>query len=125
MDKDINNIVTKANIYDLCTAIVATGGTPEGKNEPINLKGYNYKDPNGRFVLNKITGVMQDMESVKIWSRLLSNNNPNPNAGHIQRVKTYETTDQKHFATMLSGSLKKRVNQRSIMKLILQIYRTT
>lgn len=107
MDKDINNIVTKANIYDLCTAIVATGGTPEGKNEPINLKGYNYKDPNGRFVLNKITGVMQDMESVKIWSRLLSNNNPNPNAGHIQRVKTYETTDQKTLCDNVIRELEK------------------
>lgn len=107
MDKDINNIVTKANIYDLCTAIVATGGTPEGKNEPINLKGYNYKDPNGRFVLNKTTGVMQDMESVKIWSRLLSNNNQNPNAGHIQRVKTYETTDQKTLCDNVIRELEK------------------
>lgn len=107
MDKDINNIVTKANIYDLCTAIVATGGTPEGKNEPINLKGYNYKDPNGRFLLNKTTGVMQDMESVKIWSRLLSNNNPNPNAGHIQRVKAYETTDQKTLCDNVIRELEK------------------
>lgn len=107
MDKDINNIVTKANIYDLCTAIVATGGTPEGKNEPINLKGYNYKNPNGRFVLNKTTGVMLDMESVKIWSRLLSNNNPNPNAGHIQRVKTYETTDQKTLCDNVIRELEK------------------
>lgn len=107
MDKDINNIVTKANIYDLCTAIVATGGTLEGKNEPINLKGYNYKDPNGRFVLNKTTGVMLDMESVKIWSRLLSNNNQNPNAGHIQRVKTYETTDQKTLCDNVIRELEK------------------
>lgn len=107
MDKDINNIVTKANIYDLCTAIVATGGTPEGKNEPINLKGYNYKDPNGRFVLNRTTGVMLDMESVKIWSRLLSNNNQNPNAGHIQRVKTYETTDQKTLCDNVIRELEK------------------
>lgn len=107
MDKDINNIVTKANIYDLCTAIVATGGTPEGKDEPINLKGYNYKDPNGRFVLNKTTGVMQDMESVKIWSRLLSNNDPNPNAGHIQRVKTYETSDQKTLCDNVIRELEK------------------
>lgn len=107
MDKDINNIVTKANIYDLCTAISATGGTPEGANEPINLKGYNYSDPNGRFVLNKVSGVMQDMESVKIWSRLLSNSNPNPNAGHIQRVKTYETTDKKTLCDNVIRELEK------------------
>lgn len=107
MDKDINNIVTKANIYDLCTAIFATGGTPEGANEPINLKGYTYTDQNGRFVLNKTTGVMQDMESVKIWSRLLSNNNPNPNAGHIQRIKTYETTDQKTLCDNVIRELEK------------------
>ncbi len=107
MDKDINNIVTKANIYDLCTAISATGGTPEGANEPINLKGYNYNDPNGRFVLNKTSGVMQDMESVKIWSRLLSNSNPNPNAGHIQRIKTYETTDKKTLCDNVVRELEK------------------
>lgn len=107
MDKDINNIVTKANIYDLCTAVLATGGTPEGGNEPVNLKGYNYTDPNGRFVLNKTSGVMQDMESVKIWSRLLSNNNPNPNAGHIQRVKTYETKDKKTLCDNVIRELEK------------------
>lgn len=107
MNKDVNNIITKANIYDLCTAIMATGGTPEGQNAPINLKGYNYNDPNGRFVLNRTTGVMQDMESVKTWSRLLSNDNTNPNAGHIMRVKSYETTNQKTLADNVVRELEK------------------
>lgn len=107
MNKDVNNIITKANIYDLCTAIMATGGTPEGQNAPINLKGYNYNDPNGRFVLNRTTGVMQDMESVKTWSRLLSNDNTDPNAGHIMRVKSYETTNQKTLADNVVRELEK------------------
>lgn len=94
VNKDINKIVTKGNIYDLGTAIYATGGTPEGKNEPINLKGYNYKDPNGRFVLTA-AGNLLDTESVRLWSRLLSNENPNPQKAHILRRKSYETTSKK------------------------------
>ena len=93
MNKDINNIVTKGNIYDLCTAIEGRGGDVDGV--PVNLKGYNYTDPNGRFQLDKATGVMKDTESVKIWSRLLSNVNTAPTTGHIERLKTYETTNKK------------------------------
>lgn len=94
VDHDINNIVSKGNIYDLFTSVYATGGTPQGKNEPINLKGYKYNDPNGRFVLGS-DGIMRDTVSVQQWSRLLSNENPNPKSSHIQRVLSYETTSQK------------------------------
>lgn len=93
MNKDINNIVTKGNIYDLCTAIKGLGGDVDGV--PVNLIGYNYTDPNGRFVLDRATGVMKDTESVKIWSRLLSNVNTAPTTGHIERRKSYETTNKK------------------------------
>lgn len=106
VDHEINNIVTEGDIYDLCTSIYATGGTPDGKNDPINLKGYKYTDPNGRFVLGS-DGVMRDTESVQKWSRLLSNGNPNPKSSHIQRLKSYETTDQKTLCDNVVRELEK------------------
>lgn len=94
VDYDINNIITKGNIYNLFTSAYATGGTPQGKDEPINLKGYKYTDPSGRFVLGT-DGVMRDTVAVRKWSRLLSKDNPNPKSSHIQRVLSFETTSQK------------------------------
>lgn len=94
VDYDINNIITKGNIYNLFTSVYATGGTPQGKDNPINLKGYKYTDPNGRFVLGS-DGIMRDTVAVQKWSRLLSNDNPNPKSSHIQRVLSFETTSQK------------------------------
>lgn len=105
-DHDINNIIEKESIYDLRTSIYATGGTPEGKDTPINLKGYKYTDPTGRFVLGA-DGVMRDTTAVKIWSRHLSNENPNPTSSHLQRVETYETTSQKILCDNVIRSLEK------------------
>ncbi|WP_335140346.1 phage tail spike protein, partial [Lacticaseibacillus paracasei] len=42
VDTDLNKIVTTSDIADLCTAIAGTGGTPEGSNDPITLKGYHW-----------------------------------------------------------------------------------
>lgn len=103
---DVDNIIVKSDIYDLGTSIYATGGTPEGKNEPINLKGYKYTDQEGRFVLGS-DGVMRDTESVQLWSRLLSTSNPNPKSSHIQRLKRYETTDKKTLCDSVIRELKK------------------
>ncbi|MFM2490808.1 phage tail spike protein [Enterococcus avium] len=103
---DVDNIIVKSDIYDLGTSIYATGGTPEGKNDPINLKGYKYSDPDGRFVLGT-DGVMRDTESVQKWSRLLSTSNPNPKSSHIQRLKRYETTDKKTLCDSVIRELKK------------------
>ncbi|WP_425483986.1 phage tail spike protein [Lacticaseibacillus absianus] len=97
----INKIVTISNIYDLCTSISPTGGTPEGKDTPINLKGYKWTDPDGRFVLGA-DGVLRDTVAVQLWSRALSNDNPNPNNHHIQRSKPYEAVTQ---ATLLQSAL--------------------
>ncbi|WP_179395726.1 phage tail spike protein [Lacticaseibacillus absianus] len=97
----INKIVTISNIYDLCTSISPTGGTPEGKDTPINLKGYKWTDPDGRFVLGA-DGVLRDTVAVQLWSRALSNDNPNPNNHHIQRSRPYEAVTQ---ATLLQSAL--------------------
>lgn len=106
VDKDINRITTSGNIYDLGTSLVGIGGTPEGQDNPINLKGYKYTDPDGRYVLG-LDGIMRDTVAVQKWSRLLSNDNPTPKSSHIQRRKTYETTDQKTLCDDVLRDLKK------------------
>jgi phage minor structural protein len=101
VDTDLNKIVTTSDIADLCTAIAGTGGTPEGSNDPITLKGYRWTDPNGRYVLGG-DGVLRDPVALRTWSRLLSNANTNPVDAHITRNKTYEATTQ---ATLLQSVL--------------------
>lgn len=106
VDKDINRITTSGNIYDLGTSLVGIGGTPEGQDNPITLKGYKYTDKTGRYVLGS-DGIMRDTVAVQKRSRLLSNDNPAPKSSHIQRRKTYETTDQKTLCDDVLRDLKK------------------
>ena len=108
----LNSIKTTGNIYDLYTSVSATGGTPEGSDNPITLAGYSWTDPDGRYELGK-DGVLRDTVAVQLWSRALSNDNPNPKDHHIQRTKTYTATTQ---ATLLQSALAdlKEANHASI-----------
>lgn len=99
---DVNNIVVKSDIYELATAIYAQGGTPDGKNSPINLKGYKWTDPDGRYELTSSSGILKDKENGAKWSRLLPGQ-ANPNGAYIVRRKSYETTNQK---TLLDSALR-------------------
>lgn len=99
---DVNNIVIKSDIYDLATALYVEGGTPDGKNSPVTLKGYKWTDPNGRYELNASSGILKDKTNGAKWSRLLPGQ-ANPNGAYILRRKTYETTNQK---TLLDSALR-------------------
>ncbi|KAB1963521.1 phage tail protein [Lacticaseibacillus paracasei] len=108
VDKDINKIVTSGSIYDLYTAVTPTGGTPESKDgetvdqQPITLEGYQWTDPDGRYVLTK-EGVLLDPVANQTWSRLLAKGGaPSVNAAYINRVVTYTATSQ---ATLLQSAL--------------------
>ena len=108
VDKDINKIVTSGSIYDLYTAVTPTGGTPESKDgettdqQPITLEGYQWTDPDGRYVLTK-EGVLLDPVANQTWSRLLAKGgSPSVNAAYINRVVTYTATSQ---ATLLKSAL--------------------
>jgi phage minor structural protein len=91
VNKDINSIETTSDIYQLVNAIRPYGGTPEGKDQPINLKGYNWTDPEGRFKINKEKGIVMDTHNVKMWSRTNSENN------YFLQSKTWTTTNQKEL----------------------------
>lgn len=88
VNKDINSITTKEDIYQLVNAIKPVGGIPEGKEEPVDLVGYNWVDPNGRFYLDKATGYIYDKENVKHWSRTHNESN------YFQQQLEFETTAQ-------------------------------
>lgn len=103
--KELNSITVDSDIYSLATSIKATGGTPEGKDTPITLKGYKYVDPDGRFVLGA-DGIMRDMVAVQEWSRLKSNDNPTPDRSHLQQVKTYDAVTQETLCQSVLADLK-------------------
>lgn len=84
------------------------GGTPESKDgettdqQPITLEGYQWTDPDGRYVLTK-EGVLLDPVANQTWSRLLAKGgSPSVNAAYINRVVTYTATSQ---ATLLQSAL--------------------
>lgn len=91
VNKDINSIETTSDIYQLVNAIRPYGGTPEGKDTPIDLKGYNWIDPTGRFKINKEKGIVMDTHNVKMWSRTNTENN------YFLQSKTWTTTNQKEL----------------------------
>ena len=106
IDHELNNLKTSESIYDLCTSIKGTGGTPEGKNKPINLVGYKWTDPDGRYEIG-VDGAIRDTVAVKSWSRILSNSNTSPTGHHLQRVKTYEAVTQATLLQSVLADLKK------------------
>lgn len=91
VNKDINSIESTTDIYQLVNAIRPYGGTPEGKNQPISLRGYNWSDPEGRFKLNSEKGILMDTQNVKMWSRTNTENN------YFLQHKSWTTTDQKEL----------------------------
>lgn len=101
VNRDINSIVVNEDIYELVNAIYATGGTLEGSDKPINLIGYNWTDPDGRFTLSKQDGIIRDTKNVKQWSRL------NRVGNYFVQHKQYETTDKNTLINNVVGHLKK------------------
>ncbi|CAD0299798.1 Phage tail protein [Enterococcus phage Q69] len=69
VNKDINSITTEEDIYSLLNSAHPVGGTPEGKDEPITLKGFNWTDPYKRFTVDPKGGYVYDTQNIKEWSR--------------------------------------------------------
>lgn len=101
VNKDIHSIVVEEDIYQLVNAIYATGGTEDGKDQPINLKGFTWTDPEGRFVLNKTSGIIRDTQNIKQWSR------DNTNSHYFLQHKQWETTNKTTLVNNVVAHLKK------------------
>lgn len=101
VNKDIHSIKVEEDLYSLVNALYITGGTLEGKDTPVTLKGYNWTDPDKRFNLDKNTGLLKDTKNVQMWSRTNTVNN------YFVQHKTYESTDQKTLLNNGISELKK------------------
>lgn len=100
--KDISEIKVSKSILNLATALIATGGTPSGANTPINLKGYIYDD--GRFYIDAGSGLLKDRESLRIWSRYLSETGTGE--GHIVSTFKYDTVSKPELVAKTIERLK-------------------
>lgn len=101
VNKDINSIITRENIYELHNALIIKGGTPEGSDKPVDLKGYKWTDPDGRFLLRQNDGMLFDLENVRHWSRT------NTQGNYIVRYKNYTSTNKQSLLNDGISDLKK------------------
>lgn len=101
MNREIDRIITKKSIASLATALVVTGGTPEGQEDPITLKGYKYDD--GDFYV--ADGNICSRKALAKWSRYQWETGDN--VGHIVNTYTYDTTSQSELFNRSLSALKK------------------
>lgn len=107
LNEGVDRIITKKSIMNLGTALLATGGTPEDAELPINLSGYTYDD--GDIYLDG--KYLKSRSAVEKWSRYLNPNEPHTNyTGHILRTYTYDTTSQSELCAHAVTELKRISN---------------
>lgn len=111
INKHLNNIIVKKSVANLATALRVTGGTPEGKEEPITLKGYKYDD--GDFYVDT-NGTLKSRKAVERWSRYCWEKKVPGYEGHIEKTYSYDTTNQQtlcaHAVTELKSICEMEVN---------------
>ena len=106
LNKEVDNIVIKQTIANVATALRATGGTPEGKDDPITLRGYTYDD--GDFYVDG--DCLKSRKALEKWSRYINPSEVNlkeGHEGHIVRTFSYETTSQEELCSRTLTELKK------------------
>jgi phage minor structural protein len=109
LNRDIDRIVVKKSISNLATALIAKGGTPEGKEEPITLKGYVYDD--GDFYVDA-DGRLCSRTALAKWGRIseiVSEDGlkKTQTFKHITKTYSYDTLVQKTLCNHAIGKLKK------------------
>ncbi|WP_156300811.1 phage tail protein [Lacticaseibacillus sharpeae] len=89
-DINVNNVTSTTDIYDMFTSVKAKSDVNDKDGNPITLKGMTWQSDDGRYVLGS-DGILRDTVAVHKWSRILSEDNPDPSTHHLQRVKKYTT----------------------------------
>lgn len=111
INKHLNNIIVKKSVANLATALRVTGGTPEGQEDPITLKGYSYDD--GDFYVDS-NGVLKSRKAVERWSRYCWEKKIPGYEGHIEKTYSYDTTNKQtlcaHAVTELKSICEMEVN---------------
>ena len=101
MNRDIDSIITKKSVSNLATALIVTGGKPEGEEQPVNLSGYAYDD--GDFYVEGT--MLKSRKALAKWSRYLSETGPD--VGHIVKTYRYDTVSQSELCNRAVSHLKK------------------
>lgn len=86
----ISGIRIKKSVANIATALSVTGGTPQGKNTPVTLSGYQYDDGD-IYVSGKL---LKSRSALALWSRYLSPDEQGTGEGHIIKQWSYDTTVQ-------------------------------
>ena len=103
---EIASITTNKSVANLATSLHVTGGIPDGKEEPITLKGYKYDD--GDFYV--WGSRLNSRKALAIWSRYVWDKEPNKlngYTGHIIQAYSYDTTSQQELCAHAITKLKK------------------
>lgn len=107
LNREIDNIITSESIKNLATSVLAKGGTPEGQDKPITLKGYVPKVPDERFFIEG--EFLRDRDSNEIWSSFLSEGE-GAKGGYIEKPFDYDTLSKEELYNRSVNHLK-RVSQ--------------
>ena len=100
LGKEINSIKEKKSISELITALIVTGGTPEGEENPINLNGFSYDD--GDIYVDGT--MIKSRNALSKWSRYLSESGTD--VGHLVTTFSYDTTNKEELFLIAAAHLK-------------------
>lgn len=85
LDRDINSFRVLTSAENLVTGLVVTGGTPQGSNTPITLKGYTYDDGDIYIDAN---GNVLSRDGASRWGRMARG------TSYIMGNFSYDTTSR-------------------------------
>ena len=101
LDREINSIQVQKSAANLATALNVVGGTPDGKDVPITLKGYAYDD--GDIYSPKDSAYLYSRSALEKWSRKQWEGT---GTGHLVKQYSYETTSQAELCKRAVNELK-------------------
>lgn len=97
INHEVSDIHIKGSVAELATALKAVGGTPEGQQEALTLKGYNYDD--GDIFISS-DGLLQSRSATRRWCSPWTNYKP------IVRRFSFDTTSQSELCNRAVNKLK-------------------
>ena len=107
LNREIDRVIVNKSVANLATALIATGGTPEGEDKAITLEGYEYDD--GDFYVSGIR--LNSRSALAKWSRYVWDKEPGRlegYTGHIVQRYSCDTTSQSELCNRAITELKKR-----------------
>lgn len=104
LNLELDRIVTKKSAANLATALLVTGGIPEGAEDPVTLEGYEYDDGD----LYTDGAYLKSRSAVEKWGRYIQDESGGASDRHIVQTYTYDTTSQQTLCAHAVTELKQR-----------------